>query len=117
MRGSCLRACRVRDCRGSEAVVLVVIELGEITTKTMEVARSAYVTPKSPTAVGGNFQMKNIFLRGLIKTLPKIASKFLFSSLRCKLSYQVLFLTLLRNNLKKVKSKVETFSLTFFMGL
>ena len=27
----------------------------------MEVARSAYVTPKSPTAVGGNFQMENIF--------------------------------------------------------
>ena len=59
MFGSYLRACRVRDCRGSEAVVLVVIERAEITAKTMEVARSAYVTPESPTAVGGNFQMKN----------------------------------------------------------
>lgn len=36
----------------------------------------------------------------VIKTLPKIVSKFLLKSLRCKLHYQLLFLTLLRNNLK-----------------
>jgi len=40
MFGSYLRACRVRDCRGSEAVVLVVIERAEITAKTMECERN-----------------------------------------------------------------------------
>ena len=36
----------------------------------------------------------------VIKTLSEIASKLLFTSLRCKLSYHLLFLTSLRNNLK-----------------
>lgn len=41
---------------------------------------------------------KILFTEGVLKTLSKMASKFLVKSLRCKLSYQVLFLTSLRNN-------------------
>ena len=43
-----------------------------------------------------------------------MASKFLFASLRCKLYYQLQFLTMLRKLRQKVKSKVEIFSLTFY---
>ena len=52
--------------------------------------------------------------------MPKIASRFLFTSLRCKLIYQLLFSleTCVASSLrcettKKVKSKIEIFSLTF----
>ena len=47
---------------------------------------------------------KNI-VGGVTKTLPKIASKFLFTSLRCKLNNLLLFLIALRNS-KKSKSIV-----------
>ena len=40
----------------------------------------------------------------VIKTLPKIASKFLFKSLRCKLSYQLPILISLRMG---IKSQIE----------
>ena len=40
----------------------------------------------------------------VIKTLPKIASKFLFTSLRCKLSYQLPILISLRMG---IKSQIE----------
>ena len=47
---------------------------------------------------------KNI-VGGVTKTLPKIASKFLFTSLRCKLNNLLLFLIALRNS-EKSKSIV-----------
>lgn len=43
----------------------------------------------------------------VIKTLPKMASKFLFASLRCKLPYQLQFLTSLRNCNKKPNRKLK----------
>ena len=50
---------------------------------------------------------------GVIKTLPEIASKFLFTSLRCKLIIELLFLITLRNSVKS-QSIVETIFLTFY---
>lgn len=53
--------------------------------------------------------------------MPKIASRFLFTSLRCKLIYQLFFSmeTCVASSLrcektKKLKSKIEVFSLSFF---
>ena len=51
---------------------------------------------------------------GVIKTLPEIASKFLFTSLRCKLIIELLFLITLRNSVKS-QSIVETIFLTFYV--
>ena len=44
------------------------------------------------------------YKESVIKTLPKIASKFLFKSLRCKLSYQLPILISLRMG---IKSQIE----------
>src|SRR5574344_1156918 len=49
----------------------------------------------------------------VIKTLPKIASKFLFTSSRYELSYQLLPLITLRSSIKS-QSIVETIFLTFY---
>ena len=54
-----------------------------------------------------------VFMGGVIKTLPEIASKFLFTSLRCKLIIELLFLITLRNSVKS-QSIVETIFLTFY---
>ena len=40
------------------------------------------------------------FTGGVIKTLPEIASKFLFTSLRCELPYQLPLLISLRSGIK-----------------
>ena len=50
---------------------------------------------------------------GVIKTLPEIASKFLVTSSRCELPYQLPLLISLRSGIKS-QSIVETIFLTFY---
>ena len=50
---------------------------------------------------------------GVIKTLPEIASKFLFTSSRCELPYQLPLLISLRSGIKS-QSIAETIFLTFY---
>ena len=50
---------------------------------------------------------------GVIKTLPEVASKFLFTSSRCELPYQLPLLISLRSGIKS-QSIVETIFLTFY---
>ena len=56
---------------------------------------------------------EGVFMGGVIKTLPEIASKFLFTSSRCELIIELLFLITLRNSVKS-QSIVETIFLTFY---
>jgi len=61
-----------------------------------------------------------IFLKKLgvaIKTLPKMASKFSFSSLRCKLCYLIVLPHCVAEASKKLPSKTEVFSVTFYRRL
>ena len=55
------------------------------------------------------------FTGGVIKTLPEIASKFLFTSSRCELPYQLPLLISLRSGIKS-QSIAETIFLTFYGG-
>ena len=56
---------------------------------------------------------EGVSMGGVIKTLPEIASKFLFTSSRCELIIELLFLITLRNSVKS-QSIVETIFLTFY---
>ena len=64
------------------------------------------------------------YRRYVIKTLSKIASKFLFTSLRCKLFYKLQFpletcvaSSLCCEIVQKVKSEIDISSLTFYWRL